>query len=149
MAFLQKLKPTTSKRYLLFLAALAWTVAGSVLLGKASLLFYSSTHYFWLRIIFSSLGGLLFYLLLFSKLSVKHTHRILAMENETPCLFSFFSLKSYVLMSIMITAGVLLRKSGLLSSDCLAIVYLTMGIPLFLSSIRFYYVAIYYYAIKS
>lgn len=142
MTFLQKLKPTTSKRYLLFLAALAWTVAGSFLLGKAALLFYASTHYFGLPIFFSSLGGLLFYLLLFSKLSVKHTQRILAMKNETPCFFSFFSLKSYVLMIVMIISGVLLRKSGFLSSDYLALVYLTMGIPLFLSSIRFYYYAI-------
>jgi hypothetical protein len=44
----------------------------------------------------------------------------------------------------MITSGVLLRKSGLLSPEYLSVLYVTMGIPLFLSAFRFYYYGIFY-----
>ncbi|WP_318348641.1 hypothetical protein [Aquipluma nitroreducens] len=61
------------------------------------------------------------------------------METERPVVFSFFNLKSYVMMFSMITMGVTLRLTGLVSPANLALVYVTMGIPLLMSSIRFYY----------
>jgi hypothetical protein len=149
MNFLQTIKPRLPKRYLLFVAALVWTFAGSMLLFKGLSFFTDSMDFLWIRGLISITGGLLFYWLLFSKISRKHTWRIINLQSDKPCLFSFFSIKSYILMSAMITLGILLRKSGFLNKDYLAILYVTMGIPLFLSAFRFYYFGIYYRSVSN
>jgi hypothetical protein len=139
MHWIKRLTPRIARRYLYVAAALVWTFAGSMLLFRGILLFMDDDYLFWIRLIISIIAGLLFYRLLFSNISRTHTHRIDAMSLEKPCLFSFFNIKSYILMSIMITAGISLRKSGILPPFYLSVIYITMGIPLFLSSFRFYY----------
>jgi hypothetical protein len=142
--FFHRIKPGLPKRALLFVAAAVWTAAGGMLLLKGISLFLNFNHLLWMKIVISIIGGSLFYLLLFSRISRKHTIRIRNLKYENPCLFSFFNFRSYFLMALMITSGVLLRKSGIVSPEFLSILYVTMGIPLFLSSIRFYYAGIYY-----
>lgn len=137
--FLDKLTPRIARRYLYIVAALVWTLAGSMLLFRGVLLFIADGYLMWLRVFISITGGILFYRLLFSALSRKHTLRIAGIQLEKPCLFSFFSIKSYILMTLMITAGISLRKSGIVPPVYLSVMYVTMGIPLFISSFRFYY----------
>ena len=149
MNYLERLKPKLPKRYLLFLAAVVWTFAGGMLLFKGAAFMRDVKDYVWLRILISAIGGALFYVVLFSKISIKHTRRILNLKSESPCLFSFFSIKSYILMAIMITSGILLRKSGIIGMGYLSVIYLTMGIPLFLSAFRFYYFGIYFNSVKN
>lgn len=135
----QKIKPGVPKRYLMFFAAIVWTFAGSMLLYKGSVFLHQSADYVWLRLIISFISGVIFYILMFSKISLKHTRRILNLEEEKPCLFSFFSLRSYILMSVMISMGIFFRKSGIVPVFYLSVLYVTMGIPLFTSAFRFYY----------
>ena len=47
-------------------------------------------------------------------------------------------------MSIMISSGIILRTSGIVPPMYLSVLYLTMGVPLFLSAFRFYYFGIFY-----
>ncbi len=47
-------------------------------------------------------------------------------------------------MTVMISSGIILRKSGILYPGTLSLVYITMGIPLILSSLRFFYYWIFY-----
>lgn len=142
--FFQIIKPKTSRRFLLFMAAFVWTFAGSMLLIKGFNFISYIKNLPVLKIIISIAGGILFYLLMFSKISLKHTKRIMNMENERPCMFSFFNIKSYFLMATMITFGIMLRKFEIISPEYISVVYITMGIPLSLSSIRFYYYGIFY-----
>ncbi len=142
--FIESFKPALPKRWLLLIAALIWTLAGVMLLLKGRSLFLHYHYFFWLRLIIAVTGGILFYILLFSKISFKHTKRIIYLDNDYPCAFSFFDIKSYILMTIMITAGILLRKSGLVAPEYLSVLYLTMGIPLSISAFRFYYYGIFY-----
>jgi len=137
--YIQRIKPGIGKRYLLFIAAIVWTFAGGMLLYKGINFFFKNTFHFLVRLALSGTGGALFYIFLFSKISRKHTLRILNLKTEMPCAFSFFNLKSYLMMAIMISLGVFLRKSGVVPINYLAILYVTMGIPLFLSAFRFYY----------
>jgi hypothetical protein len=139
MHLFQHLTPRIGRRYLYMIAALVWTFAGSMLLFRGMLLFMDDDHLFWIRISISTIAGILFYRILFSGISRKHTNRIAAIEPDRPCLFSFFNVRSYILMTLMITAGISLRKSGIISPEYLSIIYVTMGIPLFISSFRFYY----------
>lgn len=144
MSFIQSIKPWAPKRYLLFFAAAVWTIAGGVLLYKGVLLLHGMSMLQTIEVAVSVVGGVLFYLLLFSKLSKKHTKRIMELKSERPCAFSFFNIRSYILMVVMISSGILLRRLGVISQQYLLLVYITMGIPLLLSSLRFYYFGIFY-----
>jgi uncharacterized membrane protein len=139
MQNIRSLAPRVSKRYLLLIAALAWTMAGTMLLARGLLMSGRIRHTHWIMILLSILGGGMFYLVLFSKISASHVSRILGLQNERQCIFSFFNLRSYLLMTIMISSGIILRKTGFLYTGTLSLVYITMGIPLLLSSIRFFY----------
>ena len=138
MGFFESIKPKLPKRYLLFIAGVVWTFAGGMLLTKGIGLLSAELHYLWIKLVIATVGGIAFYLLLFSKISLKHAKRILGLKHEFPCLFSFFNFTSYGLMAVMISGGILIRKTGIISPEYLPVFYITMGIPLFLSAIRFY-----------
>jgi hypothetical protein len=144
-SWIHRLKPGISQRYLLLMGALVWTCAGSILLYKGFTILISFKVFPVIEVIMGIIAGILFYIFLFSKISLKHTQRIFHLTIEYPCMFSFFNFRSYILMGTMITGGILLRKSGIVPPDILLIIYFTMGIPLFLSSFRFYHGFIYWH----
>lgn len=148
MNFISTFKPGIPKRYLLFIAGIAWTFAGSMLLYKGINFFRNYQDYLWLKITGSTIAGILFYLFLFSKISVRHIRRIFGLTINHPCLFSFFNLKSYIVMFVMIISGILLRKFDIISSDYLEVLFVTMGIPLFISAFRFYYYGFFFFKIN-
>ena len=137
-SILNTLKPSVPKRYLLFVAAVVWTFAGGMLLFRGfSVLQFNSTGILMEEAV-SIILGVVFYIFMFSRISLKHIIRILNNPLERPCIFSFFNWRSYILMSTMISLGVTLRLSGLVPIQYLSVFYVIMGTPLFLSSIRFY-----------
>lgn len=138
------LKPGVPKRTLLFVAAAVWTFAGCMLMFRGYKMVDTSGPYVWLIVIGSLAGGLLFYLKLFSGISLKHARRIVSLREERPCVFSFFNFRSYGMMALMITMGVTLRKTGWVSPAYLSVLYLVMSVPLLISSFRFYYTGFYY-----
>lgn len=137
-------KPAVPKRYLLMTAAIVWTLAGSMLLFRGFSILLISPQLRWLKIILSLCSGILFFVFLFSKISLKHTQRIIDMPIERPCVFSFFNLRSYIMMTVMIGMGITLRKTGLVPLQYLSCFYVAMGTPLLLSAFRFYYNSILY-----
>ena len=145
--FLESIKPGIPKRYLLFLAAIAWTCAGSILLFKGIAIIVHFRYFSWLRVSLSTFAGVLFYFLLFSKLSLNHANRIIRLKYKLPCMFSFFNFRSYLIMAVMITSGILLRRSGIISPQHLSTFYIVMGIPLLLSAFRLYYYGIFYHSL--
>ncbi|MBL8967080.1 MAG: hypothetical protein JNG85_08725 [Spirochaetaceae bacterium] len=136
---IQRLKPGIPKRYLLLVAALVWTFAGGMLFGKGAIYLSSHGDRLFLRFAVALAGGLGFFMLLFSKISLKHITRIHAIDIVRPCLFSFFDLKGYVMMGSMIAGGALLRKFELVDPLLRAKFYACMGTPLLLSAARIYY----------
>ena len=148
MQLLQTLKPSTSRRNLLFIAAFVWTFAGGILLTKGIMMMGIQTDFMLVRIVASMIAGAVFYAVLFTKISKKHIARIIRLKNDRPCIFSFFNFRSYLMMTVMISMGVFLRKSGIVSPFYLSVLYVTMGIPLFASAFRFYYSGIYYQSVE-
>lgn len=144
MSKLSFLKPGVPKRILLFVAAAVWTFAGSMLLYKGFKMMDATGRTLWLELALSLLGGIIFYRMMFAKISFKHTHRILNLKEVRTCLFSFFNFRSYFLMALMISMGVTLRTTGWVAPGHLSYLYLTMSVPLLLSSVRFYYTGFYY-----
>ena len=144
MNLLQKYKPSVSRHNLLFIAGLAWTTAGGILAGRGlGYLVHHGDYPGW-RLAGGLLFGLMFYVLLFAKISKKHIRRIRGLNIPYPCAFSFFNLRGYAMMAIMITGGVMLRKFDLISRQWLYNFYITMGVPLLVSASRFFY----YWAVK-
>lgn len=142
--FILSFKPGIPKRYLLFVAAAVWTIAGGMLMYKGINLMILFPAMIWLKIAVSLSAGILFFFLLFSGISLKHSRRIVRLTNELPCVFSFFNFQSYLMMAMMITFGILLHKTGIIPDNYLSVFQVTMGIPLFLSAFRFYYYGFYF-----
>lgn len=133
------LTPRVQRTYLLLIAAFVWTFAGGMLLFRGYSYMMAYPHFLAVKIAGCFIGGLMFFKLLFVRISKKHVHRINTLPIDHPCFFSFFNLKSYLMMTIMITSGITLRKTGIISPEYLSLIYVTMGIPLLMSSFRFYY----------
>lgn len=131
-----RFKPATTKRMLLFLAGAMWIAAGIMLCFMA---------YKWLKayggnntILFAGAGlsgALIIHHFGFLRVVDKNLGRIMQME-ENPCLFSFISWKSYLVVLIMVSAGIALRHSQI-PKEYLSVLYLGIGAALILSSIRY------------
>lgn len=133
------LKLRTSKKFLLVFAGLVWFFAGCILIFKGFSFGNDSINTILLKVGIGIAGGMLFYYLLFIKISHKHTQRIITLANEKPYIFEFFNLKSYLMMGLMIGMGILFRRTGIFPINILSCFYVVMGIPLLLSAFRFFY----------
>jgi len=130
-----RFKPSATKQMLLFLAGAMWIAAGIMLCfmaykwlkayeGNSTLLLVTGLscslvihHFGFLRIVDRNLG------------------RIMQME-ENPCMFSFMSWKSYIIVLVMVSAGIALRHSPI-PKEYLSVLYLGIGAALILSSMRY------------
>ena len=132
-------KPSVSKQNLLFIAGFAWTTAGAILSGRGLNYVIRYSQFPLLRIAMALAFGGLFYVLLFAKISRKHIKRIRGLSIPYPCAFSFFNIRGYLMMTIMISGGILLRNLDIINKDWLYTFYITMGVPLLISASRFFY----------
>jgi len=139
-----QLIPHTTKRKLLFIAAIVWTFAGIMLFTRGIGMMRIDHESYALRLVISLVSGVLFYWVLFTRISRKHVNRIIQLPIDRPGVFSFFDKKGYIMMFGMISLGIFLRKSGIVAPFYLSVLYVTMGIPLSISSLRFYYSGIKY-----
>jgi hypothetical protein len=113
-------------------------MAGGILISRALLELWSIHHYIWAELLIGIILGTIFYLVLFARISKKHITRITLITIDNPCFFSFFDFRSYIMMTIMITAGITLRKLDIINHEILYTFYLTMGVPLLVSAFRFF-----------
>lgn len=138
MNILHTYKPAVSRHTLLLVAGFVWTIAGGMLIARALLALYEIHHHLLLEMIIGLVFGAFFYLLLFARISKKHITRIQLITIDNPCFFSFFNWRSYVMMVLMITSGITLRKLDVINREILYTFYLVMGIPLLVSAFRFF-----------
>lgn len=123
------------KQNLLLLAAIVWMIAGFNILriGIETYSSYKSPINFTL----SLLIFLLFWFMVFYKLTVKHTDRIQHYQEERQFFLNFFDLKSFLIMAFMITFGITIRTFQLLPDRVIAVFYTGLGAALFLAGITF------------
>ncbi len=131
-----KLKPGIPKRHLLLVASGAWLFAGGFLMFRG-LRSMPAGYWSWWRMLVTGIGGLAFFYILFLRISTRHIRRITALEILKPCVFSFFNFRSYLMMALMISLGVTVRKLHLLPSQVISYFFICMAIPLLLSALRF------------
>ena len=139
-----KFIPLVSHRVLLFIATAAWAIAGIMLMIRGWSGVTGTEVEFLVKIVGSYLGGMAFYLVIFKKISNKNVSRIF--NNSEPKLpfYAFFNTKGFIMMVVMISLGVSVRKAELVPFEYLALFYIVMGTPLFLSAFKFLYYAVVY-----
>lgn len=122
-------------KYLLILAGIFWILAG-INIDKIGFQAYKS-HITLFNILISIIIFIIFYCIIFNKLVLKHTNRIISSKIEKQKFYKFFDLKSYFIMIFMIVLGIVIRILNLLSDTYIGVFYSGLGTALFLSGIKF------------
>lgn len=125
------------KRYLLLIASLVWLFAGLKVLSLG--LEAYKTNFTALNVLLSIAVFIVFWLMVFNRLVNKHTVRIKAYTEEKRYFWNFFDLKSFIIMAIMMTGGILIRKYSLLGMQFIAFFYTGIGSALSLAGLKFMY----------
>ena len=121
---------------LLLVAGLVWLIAGSQVL-KIGVTSYQ-VGVTGLRLLGSCVIFLLFWCFVFSKLVKKHTARIVSYQNRNTHIIHFFDKKSFLIMAMMMTLGIVLRVSGWIPLVGIAVFYTGLGSALTLAGIGFF-----------
>ena len=128
-----------SKRTLLFIAGLVWLAAGINILRiglKVLLPLFSGEAGRLLLALGLAAVICAAFSLMFHRIVIKHTRRILGYETKQPA-YRFFDGKSYLLMAFMMTLGITLRRSGFVPEFFFAWFYTGLGAALGIAGIRF------------
>ncbi len=132
-------KPAVNKRILLLISGMLWSGAGLFLVISAFTRWSGvlERNQLILVAIIGLVLGLLISLFGFSKIVRKNIGRICQYPDQA-CVFAFQEWKSYLLIAVMITMGIMLRHLSFLDAWMLTVVYIAIGWALFLSSIGYY-----------
>lgn len=130
--------PKVSRKSLLFIAAFVWLLAGSALLLRGLLGILNEQSPSLIKSVISIILGLTFYLFVFNRVSQKHIQRIKQMATDSVPFYAFFNRKSYIMMILMMSMGISLKIIGLIPLSLMVYFFPIMGLPLFISSIRFF-----------
>lgn len=98
----------------------------------------------WQVLILGLVGFVIFFNLVFLKVSRKYIHRIACLESEKPCFFAFFGWKSYLLITFMASMGIVFARFHLMPESLQGIFYLALGISLLISALMFVKAGIFY-----
>ncbi|WP_323088615.1 hypothetical protein [Allobaculum sp. JKK-2023] len=117
------------RRTLLLIAGIVWLIAG-VNVARLGIIAYGQLYSINFLDILLSIVVFALFGFMFFKMSVKHHRRIHGYREIYRPIWHFFDLKSYVIMAIMMTGGIWLRNSGLVSTIFIAVFYTGLGCAL-------------------
>lgn len=120
---------------LLLIAALVWTAAGVNIL-RIGIIEYPP-YFSLINALLSAVVFVIFELFIFGRLVKKHTKRIDAYGDEKQLWIKFFDVKSFIIMAVMMTGGILLRSLHLAPAVFIAVFYTGLGAALLLAGILF------------
>lgn len=132
---IKKYNPAVKKEYLLLPAGFIWLGVGLMLCSMAFRWLQSAVH----PVVFAAAGiaaAILISNFGFGKIAGQNIDRIKALPGSR-CFFSFMTLKSYLLVLVMMSFGIALRHSSL-PKTFLSVIYIGIGIALAISSIRYF-----------
>ncbi|NTW26247.1 MAG: hypothetical protein HGA37_16220 [Lentimicrobium sp.] len=141
---LLKLKPSVPRRWLFYIAAAVWGFAAYRVLVLALRFAPASPFPLWEVILLGAVGFIVFFNFVFLKVSRKYIRRISCLKSENPCFFAFFGWKSYLLISVMASMGILFARFHLMPMFLQGIFYLALGFSLLISALMFINAGIFY-----
>lgn len=126
---------TVKRNTLLLLACVVWSAAGFNIL-RIGLSVYQN-HLTLVNFLLSALVFAVFQQFIFGKLVKKHTARINDYPQQRHFFLKFFDGKSFGIMAVMMTGGILLRRSSFTPEGFIAFFYTGLGASLLLAGILF------------
>jgi hypothetical protein len=133
---LEKCKIKVSKRTLLFLAGILWSLAGARVLSFGYEDFLAGGSGPWAYLLITISAFLVFFGLIFNQMVQRHSERIKSSSLVKHCAFSFLDFKGYAVMIFMMTGGIMLRRAHVIYPACLGSFYLGLGSALFLAGLK-------------
>ncbi len=127
---LRRLKPGVNRAVHLFAAPLLWTVVGSMLVIRGA--GWIDTGYAWGCFILALIVGTAKSVFILDKTARRGVDRIVDLQDGT-CLGAVYSWKSWILVVLMMTSGILFRVF-FVPGSILGTVYVAIGWALILSS---------------
>ena len=120
---------------LLLIAGLVWTAAGVNILRIGIIEYppYLSV----INFLLSAAVFTVFQIFIFGRLVKKHTKRIDDYGDQKQLFIKFFDVKSFIIMAVMMTGGILLRSLHLAPPIFIAVFYTGLGASLTLAGILF------------
>ncbi|MBW6409091.1 hypothetical protein [Clostridium weizhouense] len=137
MKSLVKYIPKVEKKTLLLIAGMVWGFAGFKVLNLGIQDVSINNGKFISNLIFAGLVFYIFFKFIFSKIYNKHTRRIVNSQLEKQCIFSFFDVKSYCIMGVMIFLGKTIRNLEIFNPIYVGNFYIGLGFALFVAGVLF------------
>ncbi|SHF77465.1 hypothetical protein SAMN05444349_13431 [Bacteroides faecichinchillae] len=131
------MKYGVNRQFLLITAGIVWIIAGTNILRIGIVTWMNSTQDWMFKIGEATVIFLLFFVFIFRKLYYKHTRRIEEKKEDKNCPFSFFDVKSWIMMTFMIALGITIRSLHLLPDSFISVFYTGLSIALILTGILF------------
>lgn len=124
-----------NSKTLLLIACLVWSAAGFNILRIGIIEYppYLSV----INFLLSAAVFAVFEVFIFGRLVKKHTKRINAYGGQKQLFIKFFDVKSFIIMAVMMTGGILLRSLHLAPEVFIAVFYTGLGAALLLAGILF------------
>lgn len=121
-----------NRQTLLIIAGCVWIIAGANILRIGILTWLNDAQYWLFKVSEATIVFLLFFNFVFKKLFYKHSHRI-SLKKGKSCPFSFFDVKGWIIMVVMITFGVTARKFHLLPNSFISVFYTGLSLALIIT----------------
>ncbi len=132
---LQTLKPGVPKPVLIALGAALWGFAAYRILKMGFIFIEKHALYHFLNYLIGIAGFIPFFLLVFRKVSKRYVNRIKNLPQHRPCMFAFFDLRGYIMMSFMITMGIMVSHWKVIPELYKGTFFISLGLSLLASSI--------------
>jgi hypothetical protein len=143
-----KLKPGVPKQVLILVAASIWGFASFRILRMAFIKIDNNALHIWLNYVIGIAGFIPFYWFVFRKVGKRYVHRIINLQQEKPCIFAFFDVRGYVLMTLMIISGITISRLHLMPDLYLGTFFISLGLSLMSAAIYYLYAGYRFYLLK-
>ncbi len=125
-----------NRQFLVFMAGVVWILAGVNILRIGIMTWINISSFQLFRVCEAIVVFLLFFNFVFKKLFYKHTKRI-EQKKDKSCPFAFFDMKGWIVMAVMITVGILVRKFQLLPNTFISVFYVGLSSALIITGVLF------------
>ncbi len=131
----QILKPGAPKPLLIALGAALWGFAAYRILKMGFIFIERHALHHFVNYLIGVAGFVPFFMLVFRKVSLRYITRIKNLPQHRPCLFAFFDLRGYILMSFMITMGIMISHWKVIPELYKGTFFISLGLSLLASSV--------------